>query len=241
MIPGYIAKHGISMKDFEGQEYRSFAEFFGRKLDSLSCVMEPDVLISPCDSLLSVFPITADMNIPMKGSHYRLCDLIPDERVASSLTGGVCLVFRLRPIDYHHFCAFDDATIEKANFIPGLLHSVQPIACEKLPVFRLNRRWWSLLHTAHFGDVVQLEVGAMMVGGVHFVKESGEFRRGDDFGNFELAGSTIVLLLPAAVRERLAFDAKFVGAFNGEKEAPVFIGERIGVLTDAKEDAAFLK
>lgn len=235
MIPGYIEKNHIDMQYFKGQEYKSFADFFGRKRDDISCDTDPDVLISPCDSLLSIYSITKDMNIPMKGSQYRLCDIVPDEETAKKLMDGICLVFRLQASDYHHFCAFDDVTIKDTQYIPGELHSVQPIACEKLPVYRLNRRWWTKLDTAHFGEAVQVEVGAMMVGGVHFAKASGSLCRGDEMGNFELAGSTIILMLPAEVKEKLTFEPKLSVALNGESEVSVSIGERIGTLKKAKE------
>lgn len=235
MIPGYIQRNGIDMRAFEGQSYRTFAEFFARRRAAAPCCAGPRELISPCDGLLSVYDITADMNIPMKGSRYRLCDLVPDEAAAEGLAGGLCLVFRLRASDYHHFCAFDDAVLSPPQYIPGELHSVQPIACGKVPVYRLNRRWWSVLDTACFGTAVQVEVGAMMVGGVAFEKPSGSLRRGEEMGHFELAGSTIVLLLPAAARRRLSIYGRFQSACGGAAESPVLMGESIGVLRDGPE------
>lgn len=234
-IKGYIERHQINMHDFKGQYYKSFAEFFARKKDVVSCILNPKVLISPCDGLVSIYPITEDLNILMKGSNYRLIDLIPEKTVSEQLMGGICLVFRLQAFDYHHFCAFDEAIIKTVNYIPGELHSVKPIVCEKIPVYKLNRRWWSLLYTAHFGNVVQIEVGAMLVGGVHFVKEYGCIYRGNEMGNFELAGSTIILMLSSKVRELLSFESKFSDAFYGKVEIPVSIGEGIGSLTDSKE------
>ena len=232
MIPGYIKKHQIDMQDFQGQNYRSFAEFFSRKRDTVLNSRSPKVLMSPCDGLLSVYSITGDMHLDMKGSSYRLTDIIPDPVIAKHFLDGICLVFRLQASDYHHFCAFDGAMLSKAHFIPGQLHSVQPIACEKVPVYRLNRRWWSLLDTDHFGMAVQVELGAMLVGGVHFAKESGRLNRGDAMGNFELAGSTILLLLSSEVRERLTLYSRYQETLMGSVEVPVRMGEEIGELTD---------
>ncbi len=230
MIPRYIRKHGIDMSEFEGQRYRSFADFFARKRAAVAFEQESNVLASPCDGLLSIYPITKNLNMPMKGSHYRLSDLIPVRSIAEKYQDGVCLVFRLQASDYHHFCAFDDARIKETNFIKGKLHSVQPIACEKVPVYRLNRRWWSILETENFGEVIQVEVGAMMVGGVTFVKSRGYLSRGDEMGNFELAGSTIILLMKSDVKKRLEYTEKFQAAMDGRKEIPVSMGERIGQL-----------
>lgn len=230
LIHGYIAKHRIDMRDFKGQNYQSFAEFFARKRETASYVITPEVLISPCDGLLSIYQITEGMTIAIKGSHYCLADLVPDKAAAAQFADGLCLVFRLRASDYHHFCAFDDIVVENVNYIPGRLHSVQPIACEKVPVFRQNRRWWSRLDTAHFGNAIQIEIGAMLVGEVHFVKGTGWHSRGEEMGNFELAGSTILLLLTSGIRKRLNLEAGFRDAVNGATEKPVSMGEGIGVL-----------
>ena len=103
-------------------------------------------------------------------------------------------MLRLCPSDYHHYCYIDDGFQGENHFIPGVLHSVQPIACEKYPVFALNRRSWTLLHTDHFGPVVQTEIGALVVGGIVNLRENQSVRRGEEKGYFELAGSTITLL-----------------------------------------------
>lgn len=239
MIPGYIEKNNIDMSDFEGLEFRSFAEFFSRKRESSTFDESPDVLISPCDGLLSVYPITSEMSIPMKGSHYRICDLIPEREIAEQYNDGLCLIFRLQASDYHRFCAFDDATLVDTHFIPGQLHSVQPIACETVPVYRLNRRWWSILETEHFGKVLQIEIGAMLVGGVSFAKERGDFKRGEEFGNFELAGSTIMLLLTSEVKNSLRLYDSFDDALGGETEVPITMGKGVGTLKNEAEAEFF--
>ena len=58
------------MKPYTGQTYESFAAFFSRKRDSTYHVIDPKVLISPCDGLLSVYAVTGDLTIPMKESVY---------------------------------------------------------------------------------------------------------------------------------------------------------------------------
>lgn len=229
MIPKFIAENQIDMSEFEGQTYNSFAEFFSRTKSGFPYEAESDVLISPSDSLLTMYSITKDMNIPMKGSWYRLNDIIPDETIAQEFNDGLCLVFRLQATDYHHFCCFDDANLIKTHYIPGMLHSVQPIAYENVPVFRLNRRWWSILETQHFGKAIQIEVGAMMVGGVAFEKEEGNLTKGMDMGHFTLAGSTIILLLDSKVKENLTFYYPVTEAVDGN-EVPVSIGQGIGKL-----------
>ena len=52
-----------------------------------------------------------------------------------------------------------------------------------------------MLHTDNFGDVTQVEVGAMMVGRIVNTVKSGRFERGEQKGMFEFGGSTVVLLV----------------------------------------------
>lgn len=195
MIPRYIEKHRIPMEEFEQEEYSSFADFFVRKRGDYPVDLTPEHLISPCDGLLSVYEIEADSSFSIKGSHYRLCDLLEDPDIEGQYLGGTCLIFRLTPSDYHRYAYIDSGYIHDNHYIEGKLHSVQPIACKKYPVYRLNRRCWTVLETEHFGQVVQIEVGALAVGGIVQEAQNTDIRKGDEMGHFELCGSTIVLLL----------------------------------------------
>ena len=231
LIPRYIKRNGIDMSPYQGQRYRSYAEFFARSKAAAAFVSAPEELISPCDGLLSAYPVTHALDIPMKGSHYHLTDLLPSPELAENFCGGLCLVFRLEASDYHHFCCFDDACLLARGFIPGQLHSVQPIACDRVPVYRLNRRWWCLMETRNFGLAAQIEVGAMLVGGVRFTRPEGRMHRGDEMGYFELAGSTVLLLLGPEVRKRLKLFPPFTEALEG-REVRTSMGEKLGRLGD---------
>lgn len=228
LIKPFIKKYGIDMKPFEGQKYKSYADFFARYKPLEHYENDPNVLISPCDSLLSIFPISDDLELSMKGSCYKISDLIREDETARLFSDGLCLVFRLEASDYHHFCHFDDCRHLKTEFIPGLLHSVQPIACRTVPVYRLNRRWFTLLETKNFGTAAQIEIGALLVGGVSHINANGWLGRGTEMGNFELAGSTIVLLLSSEVRQSLKLYPKFQLAWNGKKEIRTKMGEGVG-------------
>ena len=89
LIPGYIKKYEIDMKPFDGQAYASFADFFDRKRIYIHYVIDPAVLISPCEGLLSVYPVTENLSVPMKGSVYALSDLVPDPKIAELFQNGV--------------------------------------------------------------------------------------------------------------------------------------------------------
>lgn len=224
MIKKYIKNNSIDMSCFKNQSYDSFAEFFARKKENdFDCTDEKE-FISPCDGLLSLYDIKDNLILKMKGSEYSVSDLIPDKESADLFMNGLCAVFRLEASDYHHFCYFDDCLHYEAKFIQGELHSVQPVATRNVPVYRLNRRWWRILETRHFGKAAQIEVGAVLVGGVTYANKEGYYLKGSEMGNFELCGSTIILMLTEKVKNSL----KIYDRFRTDVETSVKMGEPIG-------------
>lgn len=194
IVAPYAHRCGIELTPAQRRSFRTYRELFTRTREPVPFDAEPSHLISPCDGWLSAYPIGADSSFSIKNSRYSLRDLLRDDALAAGYTGGTCLVLRLCPSDYHHYCYIDDGYQGENHFLSGVLHSVQPIACEKYPVFVLNRRSWTLLTTDHFGPVVQTEIGALIVGGIVNPQENRRVRRGEEKGYFELAGSTITLL-----------------------------------------------
>lgn len=194
LIKWYIKRHNIPLEPAQIKSFKTFRDFFVRTTNTHKIDMEPGHLISPCDGYLSAYRIQSDSSFSIKNSYYRLCDLLQDNNLSKNYIDGDCLIFRLCASDYHHYCYIDDGFQGKNNFIPGQLHSVQPIACETYPVYTLNRRSWTLLTTEHFGPVIQTEIGAFIVGGIVNERENARFRKGMEKGHFELSGSTIVLL-----------------------------------------------
>lgn len=229
LVRRYINRHRIPMEEFEGVHFQSFQNFFARKKESIRFDAAPDHLISPCDGWLSVYPIEEDSSFAIKGSLYRVCDLLRDADWERRFSGGLCLIIRLCPSDYHRYCYLDDGFVGENHFIEGELHSVQPIACETYPVYALNRRVWTLLHTDHFGPVVQTEIGALLVGGICCEHENVRVRKGTEMGHFELAGSTIALLFE---RDRVALSPHIEKAASHEQEFRVKQGMWIGTRYD---------
>ncbi len=193
-IRRFARKNGIPLSRTALEGFGSYRDFFLRERTPLPMDRDPHHLISPCDGWLSGYSVSADSRFAIKGSLYGIRDLLEDQALARRYEGGLCLVFRLCASDYHHYCYVDEGQQGPNHFIEGQLHSVQPIACEHYPVFTLNRRSWCLMDTDHFGPVIQTEIGALVVGGIVNAPQ-GPMERGREKGHFDLAGSTIVLLL----------------------------------------------
>lgn len=221
MIKRYVEKHGIPMDEFDGIRFGSFRDFFSRKRTSMSFDPDPSHLISPCDSFLSAYKINPDSVFHIKGSGYSIKDLIGSNQLADEYSDGTCLMFRLCASDYHHYCYIDDGYQGKNHYIPGKLHSVQPAAFEKYPVFKTNRRTWTLLATDNFGPVVQVNIGAFVVGGIVNINENTRVSKGNEMGYFDLAGSTVVLLFKNG---RISLLDKLVRDIVANGETRVFQG-----------------
>lgn len=225
LIGWYIRHNGISVTPEEQASFRSFRDLFSRTRRGGLVDITPEHLISPCDGWLSAFPIDEESCFSIKNSHYKIRDFLQDEALAKNYMGGTCLIFRLCVSDYHHYCYIDDGYQGENHFIPGVLHSVQPIACDTYPVFVLNKRCWCLLTTENFGPVVQCEIGALVVGGIFNEKENTRFWKGTEKGHFELAGSTIILLFE---KEQMQLRPELLKQLAQGKEVQVKQGEWIG-------------
>ena len=225
-IKKFIKKHDIDMGEFLSEDYRSFNAFFTRKVrpELRPFDMEPTALCSPCDGAVTVFPVTEDGKFTVKGFDYTVAALLGDEALARKYVGGTCVVLRLTVGDYHRYHFLDDGSVGGKKFIAGKLHTVQPAALEKRRVFAENCRECTVLHTQNFGEVVEVEVGAMFVG--RLVNEPKEtFVRGEEKGRFEFGGSTVILLFEKGKAE---LDGEFFENTTAGLETKVKCGERIG-------------
>ena len=192
-IKSFIKKNHIDMTRFKQVKYQSFNDFFTRKLKETNKI-ERD-LVSPCDGKLSVYLITNELTLQIKHSTYSIESLIQNKETAKFYQGGYALVFRLTPDDYHRYHYIDDGKIRNYKKIPGVLHTVRPIALEKYLVFKENAREVTEMETKNYGTITQIEVGALMVGKIKNYKTSGTFQKGEEKGTFLFGGSTIIWLL----------------------------------------------
>ncbi len=219
MVPGFIEKHNILMNEYEKQDYKSFNDFFTRKIipSCRNVCKERDALIAPCDGLLSIYDINDDTLFEIKNSFYDVKELLKDEELAKLYRGGLCLVFRLCVHHYHRYCYIDDGVKGDNIYIPGVLHTVRPIAFERYRIFHENAREYTVIDTENFGRMVQMEVGAMLVGKIKNNGGRGCVKRGTEKGMFLYGGSTIVVLLE---KNRVCIDR-----WEGERE--VVMGSRL--------------
>jgi phosphatidylserine decarboxylase len=226
-----IHRYNFNLKEVDKplHHFKSFNDFFTRTLkpESRPIHQNSDVLISPADAKLLVYSIHQDSVIPVKGRPYTITSLLKNESLAKDYTDGLCLVFRLAPMDYHRFHYMDEGFHEEPVKIEGKYHSVHPYALgTNLSVFPENKRHYTVLHTQNFDDVVYMEVGAMMVGRIKQNHPKGtRFQKGQEKGAFEFGGSTIILLLK---KNQVEIDPDILDQSKKQIETMVKFGSRIG-------------
>lgn len=196
LISKFIERNEINMDIYEECDYSSFNDFFTRKIkpDSRPVPEDLDVLISPCDCLATVYPIQENTTFSIKNTEYTLRSLLRSPRLAKRFRGGYAYILRLTVEDYHRYLYSVSGKQSKNYHIDGTYHTVNPIANDYLPIYKENTREYTVIHSKEFGDVLQMEVGALLVGKISNHKQSTVVTRGEEKGFFEYGGSTIVVL-----------------------------------------------
>lgn len=225
-IDRFVRTNHIDMSEYRQEEYHCFNDFFTRRIkpEARPINNDKDTLISPCDGALSAYRISSDSVFSIKNSYYNVDDLVGGAPIADDYMNGVCLVLRLGVENYHRYCYIDDGYKSSNRHIKGRYHTVQPIAVRKHPVFVQNTREYCIMHTENFGPVVQIEVGACLVGKIDNYQQASFIKRGSEKGRFLFGGSTIVLLFKDGVLDlpQRVFNDTLKG-----REQPVMYGKAI--------------
>ena len=226
-ISNFIKNNNIDMEQYVKREYFSFNDFFTReKIESEKQVdFRDDAFISPCDASLSVYKIQDNSSFKIKSVNYSVVSLLENEELADEYIDGLCLVFRLSVDDYHRYCYLDNGKKSDNVHIDGILHTVQPIAVVNDLALVKNTREYTCLYTENFDKIVQIEIGALLVGRIKNYHSAVHFFKGEEKGMFEYGGSTIVLLVKKDV---LALDGEIFENTCKDLETKVKYGEAIG-------------
>lgn len=227
-IKNFNIDMSIATKDIN--EFSSFNDFFIRTLseNARPIDMNEDILISPGDGRLTAFTnISTNDLVQVKGITYSLSELVGDNEVAKEYEGGVCLVLRLCPTDYHRFHFVDSGIPLENHFIKGNYYSVNPIALERIPkLYCQNKREWSIFKSDNFGDIIHIEVGATCVGTIEqSYTPNKKVSKGSEKGYFKFGGSTTILFFK---KDTIEIDKDILDQSALGFETQVSMGESIG-------------
>lgn len=228
IIPSFVKKNHIDLGIYEKQEFDSYNAFFTRKIKAEQRPIneQKNILISPSDGKVTAYPITQEGRFWIKHTQYSAAQLLKDERLAERYMGGWIYVIRLTVDDYHRYCYVADGRKSRQRKIRGVLHTVNPVANDYYPIYKMNSREYCLLKTKELGTILLMEVGALMVGKINNHEEdSAQVKRGDEKGMFEFGGSTIVVMTEPGMAEP---DKDIIYNTKAQAETLVKMGESIG-------------
>lgn len=183
--------------------FKSFNDFFIRKLKSQARPISSAPFVAPADARYLGFQTLTEETVTVKGQTFNLEALFQNKALASKYRGGSLIMARLCPSDYHRFHFPADCTPGEAQLINGFLYSVNPIAInQKLSIFWENKRKLTLLETKDLGQIAYFEVGATNVGSIHETYTPHiATAKGAEKGYFSFGGSSLLIFLePGALR-----------------------------------------
>lgn len=227
LISPFVKKNKIDLSEYQEQEYRSYNDFFIRKIKegSRKIDQQPNHLIAPCDSKLSVYSIHSDATFQIKDTFYSMESLLRSKKLAKHYEGGALMVFRLTVDDYHRYCYMDYGLKTDNYHISGVFHTVNPLANDVVPIYKENTREFSILKSQNFGNVLIMEVGALLVGKIVNYHKKRKVKRGEEKGRFEFGGSTVIIGLE---KDRAIIDKDILINSSKGIETVVKMGEKIG-------------
>ena len=187
--------------------------------------MSEKSLISPADGRISVYKIRKHSVFSIKNTKYTLESILRSKELAKEYENGYFIIIRLAVDNYHRYCSTDNGKILEYHRIPGVLHTVNPIANDYFKIYKENSRTYSIIETENFGKLIQIEVGALLVGRIVNNRHHGTLKKGREKGKFEYGGSTVILI---AKDENVIMDNDLIVNTYAGYETLVKMGERIG-------------
>ena len=230
------------------QDFRSFNDFFTRKLESKSRPInqDTDTIISPVDgTVVSLGNLKEGTLIQAKGISYDVSDLIQDQALENTFKNGCYVTIYLAPINYHRIHFPFSGTIEKTKYLKGNLYSVNASSARRIKsLYSKNERTFTFVKSESLSYGL-VSVGAAMVGSIvpfwneeinskkeHLVnlwnqgpdEDLLRVSKGKELGYFQM-GSTVILLFPSDIQidKNFLYEAK-----------PVKFGEELINLSERK-------
>jgi phosphatidylserine decarboxylase len=133
-IPPFIKEYGVNVNIAQKHNFKSFNDFFTRKLKPEARPIDPDssAVTSSVDGKVLAYTNIKNSDFYIKGFRFNVYSFLGNPELAKKYEDGSMIVFRLAPPDYHryHFpvsgiTGNSDIKIEE-NY-----YSVSPLALRK--------------------------------------------------------------------------------------------------------------
>lgn len=243
VIVWFVKRYQVNMQEAANPEissYKTFNDFFTRRLKNGARPLEHAAFICPVDGAISQFgAINNDQIFQAKGHHYTTLSLVAgNEALAKQVENGSFACLYLSPKDYHRIHMPCDGKLIRMTYVPGDLFSVNPTTAANVPnLFARNERVVCEFISENHGTFVMVLVGATIVGSMattwhgiinpprskainswSYTDQDITLRQGEEMGKF-LLGSTVVMLFE---KDQLTFNP------NWHASQTIKLGEVMG-------------
>jgi len=234
VIP-FIRDFGLDPSEFAEPDpaaYRTFNEFFYRKLKSSARPIDPrpEMAVLPADGRHLGFPDAgAVKGIFAKGQTFDIPALVADRALGERYARGTVVCSRLCPVDYHRFHFPVPGTPGTPTLTNGPLYSVNPFALRRhVNYLWENKRQRVSIDAGPFGLVTMVAVGATNVGSIVETYAAGRpVAKGDEKGYFRFGGSFVATLFEPG---RIQLEADLIEAGETATELYAKMGSPLGRL-----------
>lgn len=242
LIARFAAAYGVDMGESERDlgAFSNFNDFFTRSLKPGARPLADSArhVLCPADGAISqIGRIEAGRIFQAKGQSYTATELLGgDAELGARFEGGHFATIYLSPRDYHRVHMPVAGALQRTDYIPGDLFSVNMVTAENVErLFARNERLSCVFASEH-GLVASVMVGAMIVASIetvwgglvpahrtametrHFAAGEVALAAGAEMGRF-LLGSTVILLFEPG---RIAWDPQL------KPLDPLRMGQAIG-------------
>ena len=228
----FIVKYDLDTDEFAKSpfDFKNFNDFFSRALKKSARPVTPgyDIATFPADGRhLCIQDINAVDGFYVKGAKFTLEELLGSFELAQQYDGGTMIISRLCPVDYHRFHFAAPGIPSEPRLIKGSLYSVNPIALRRNVRYLVeNKRYVTEITSSGFGKLVQIEIGATMVGSVVYTYvPDRRVEKGEEKGLFKFGGSCVITLFR---RGSIKLDDDLVAQTRLGLETYARMGERMG-------------
>ncbi|MEM9284144.1 MAG: phosphatidylserine decarboxylase, partial [Verrucomicrobiota bacterium] len=237
-IKPFMERFNLDANEFlqSVESFSTFNEFFYRRLKpEVRPIAEGmDQACFPADGRHLFIPdLSQSTTIYAKDQAFDLSTLLGEAELANEFSGGMAILSRLCPTDYHRFHFPLRGTPNLPRLINGPLYSVNPIALSRsLSYLWQNKRRVTRIRNSPAGDYLFLEIGATNVGTIcDSFTEGGVAEKGAEKGYFCFGGSMVITLL-----RRNTFQPAEDLATQSERGTELYarFGDRMGTILKAK-------
>jgi len=221
------------MQDYPRVKWRTFNEFFARKIDpKVRPIEDPQnntVIVSPADATFDGhWPVDTNANATVefkaKGIPWSINQLLQDTVYGGKFAGGQFCHSFLAPWDYHRQHAPVSGKVVEAKVIPGLCYlevvakpdeqgnnrmsMLRGLRLPDDPGYQfIQARGLILIDNPDLGLVAVLPIGMCQIGSVVLSVKAGDVvKKGQEISYFQFGGSDIVMVFEA--KANVSFKAK---------------------------------